>query len=170
MSEATDTTQAGEDFIDASGKVWTLSHIGPLIRAAFSKWCKLRARQGVAEQRAELGEDAYREDLSLLTEEIAAGSYNWGSPLDEAYAGKAIRNILSSSDEGRVRLVQLLLAKTHGEVDGAAAMRLMDADGFEAAFRAAVRAPAAPNASPPSKPGSSTGNQETMAAPIAPTG
>lgn len=114
MSEASDSAQVGE-FVEAQGQAWTLSHITPQIRGKLSGWLKMRARADLASRQAEMSPEAYREERDALTEEIAGGSYNWGSPFDPKAMGSAVRAALRQP-EANLRLLQLLLEPDHGEV------------------------------------------------------
>ncbi len=116
MTETTDLLNAGE-IVEAGGQAWTLSHVSPTIRAKFSAWLKGRARKELADQRREgiLDEGDYRESLTLMNEEMSAGAYNWGSPLNPKGMGSAVRSGLGQTD-GKIRLVQLLLEAHHGAV------------------------------------------------------
>jgi hypothetical protein len=111
-----DLLNAGE-VAEVDGVAWTFSHITPSIRGQFSAWLKGRARQGLAEERREgsLGPEEYREQSAILNAEFAAGAYSWGSPLAPDGMGSAVQTALEEVD-GKVRLVQLLLEKSHGKV------------------------------------------------------
>jgi hypothetical protein len=120
-----DLLNSGE-IVEALGQAWTLSHITPALRGAFSAWLKGRARQELSEQRRQgiLGPDDYREQSAVLNAECASGAYTWGSPLLPAGMGSAVRAALDEMD-GKVRLIQLLLKDTHGDVPAEQVYALM---------------------------------------------
>lgn len=144
MSEVTDTLgQAGPgELVEALGRTWSLAHVGPGIRARFSAWCKLRARQELLEQKPHLAEDAYREALGVLQEEMAAGAYNWGSPLSQRGMGSAIAAALRQ-DDGRIALLQVLLEPAHGLLPWEQVLDLMEAnpEGIALAMAACLSLP-----------------------------
>lgn len=125
MSDVNDSVGPGE-MVEALGQAWTLAHIGPGIRARFSAWCKMRARQAIAELRGTLGDDAYREDLGVFQEQLAAGAYSWGSPLDPDGAGPGVRAMLAGGD-GKIQLLRLLLEPHHGDVPPGKVTELVNA-------------------------------------------
>jgi len=115
MSGITQSGGGPEIVTDAAGKDWSLSHVGPRIRRLYSAWCKARAWAALAGSKEHESEEAHRESRAALIEQVAAGGYDWGSPLDPRRMGAGLRAHLQS-DEGKVKLLQLLLAETHGEV------------------------------------------------------
>jgi hypothetical protein len=123
MSTVTDV--GGSELIEAQGRMWTLSHVGPGIRSAFASWVKLRARQEIIALKADLGPLEYREQLAILGEELGGDSYAWGTPLDPKSLGLAVCKKLQSH-EGQVRLLQLLLAKAHGDVPVSQVVSLLE--------------------------------------------
>lgn len=132
MTDAIDALGAagpGEQLV-AGGKVWSLRHVGPGVRAAFSAWAKLQARQEV---------QGCPELQAALVGELAAGAYRWGTPLNPKAMGSAVARLLGETD-GQVRLVQLLLEPAHGEVAPAQVLEILaaDPDGAAAAVRACL--------------------------------
>lgn len=117
MSDVNDTLgQAGAgELVEALGKTWTLSHVGPGIRARYAARVKAKARRELAVEKPYMGEQAYREASNLLQEQITADAYSWGSPLDPDGPGSAIQAMLSSP-LGQAWLFQELLRPVHGEV------------------------------------------------------
>jgi hypothetical protein len=107
-------------------RAWSLAHVTPGIRAEFSAWAKLRARREIPQ-----GEHS-REDVAVFQERCAAGDYTWGGPLDPRRLGSAVGAVLAT-DEGMVRVLQLLLRKAHGEVSGDEAVRLLREGGHDVA-------------------------------------
>jgi hypothetical protein len=122
---STVTDVGGSELIEAQGRMWTLSHVGPGIRSAFASWVKLRARQEIIALKADLGPLEYREQLAILGEELGGDSYAWGTPLDPKSLGLAVCKKLQSH-EGQVRLLQLLLAKAHGDVPVSQVVSLLE--------------------------------------------
>jgi hypothetical protein len=125
VTETTDLLNAGE-VVEAVNQAWTLSHAGPAIRAKYSAFLKGRARAELAEQQRQgvFSGDGHRESLVLLNEEMTAGAYNWGSPLDPDGMGSAVRASLQQTD-GLVKLLTLLLEKTHGQVSAEQARAIL---------------------------------------------
>lgn len=125
MTETTDLLNGGE-VLESLGQAWTLAHVGPGIRSKFSAWLKARARQGLREEReaGSLDADGYREESDALKARFDAGAYNWGSPLSPQGMGSAVAATLGET-EGKIRLVQLLLERDHGQVTGAKIMEIL---------------------------------------------
>ncbi len=149
MSELTDLK--GCELVEALGKAWTVRHLGPGIRAKFSAWCKLRARQEIIAQREGLGQDDYREQVSILNEARGAGDYNWNTPLGGGESmGPGVRAAFRQQD-GQVRLLALLLEKDHGTIpeDRVLALLADNGEGFGDAIRAAMGLPPNPKAPAP---------------------
>jgi hypothetical protein len=154
MTETGDLLNAGE-VVEACGRAWTFAHIGPGIRARFSRWAKGRARQGLLDERRDgtLDVTSYREEADALKQQIDAGAYNWGSPLSDDDRGVAIRALLTAS-AGFTLLLQLLLEGAHGLVPGAdiAAILTENPDGVREAVALCLDPNrAAPTASRPAQ-------------------
>lgn len=124
MTETTDLLNSGEDVI--LSQVWTLSHIGPDQKGAFSRWAKARARKELDDQLRDgiIDKATYQRDLRALSNRFLAGDYNWGSMLSDDDQGDAIQALLESSD-GACRLTQLLLEPRHGPVPAPQILALM---------------------------------------------
>ncbi len=116
MTETTDLLNAGE-VVESGGKAYTLSHVGPGIRADFSAALMARARQGLRDERkaGTLSASEYREEADALKARFDAGAYAWGSPLDPNDMGAAIQAALNET-WGKLKLAQLLLKAHHGEM------------------------------------------------------
>jgi len=99
----------------ADGQVWKLSHINPGIRKAFAAWVEQEAMRRLHESRSRLGPAEWNGRRTWLTEQIMAGAYDWGFPLDPNGQGSAVTRALSEGD-GPGRLMQLFLEEAHGEV------------------------------------------------------
>lgn len=111
MSDVSAAIAAGEDF-SSLGQTWTLSHVGPAVRAAASRWCKRQAYAELEESRQCLPAEAWRQKAARLDREMASGSYNWGSPYEPDRAGEGLAR-LTQTDEGHLAVVGLLLASAH---------------------------------------------------------
>ena len=115
MTETPDMQPAGSEQIAINGQAYRLTHVGPEIRANFSRWAKQRARAELRKEHAEsiLTRQEYRDRLDRLEERITAGTYNWGSPLSANDMGTGITALLNDT-EGGLELLRLLLEKHHG--------------------------------------------------------
>ena len=100
----------GGEMIQALGKTWTLAPVTFAIQAKFERWCRLRARQALVEDKDGLPADAYQENLSSLNREIAAGRYSWGVSM-----GEVIRDSLNDLP-GLLHLLGLLLQVNHDSI------------------------------------------------------
>jgi hypothetical protein len=134
--------------VQVNGRWWTLSPIGPAIRARFVAWCKARARQEIISQRHIVSEDGYNDAHNCLTEASTAGAYKWNSP-DPRRMGRAIRAILSGED-GQVQLLTLLLAAHHPDTSFDEVMEILqsESEGIQYALASAMGT-LAPNAPRP---------------------
>jgi hypothetical protein len=162
MTGADDLTNAGE-VVEALGRAWTLAHVGPGVRGAFAAWLKGRARREVFAGRRDMGEDVFRESLASLNEQMAAGAYDWGSPLHPDLMGSAVEASLSRI-AGMVRLVQLLLEPRHGPQDEPQVLALLN-DAPEAFAHAvlACRGVRPNRQAPATSPGPANGTTTTPA-------
>jgi len=118
-------TAVGHMF-EVAGKWWTLSPIGPLMRARFAAWCQAIARQAIISQRSVVGTDGYGDAHNALTDAIASGAYSWRSP-DPRRMGRSVKTIMTSED-GQVRLMQLLLEAHHKDVTEEQIRELFDSN------------------------------------------
>jgi len=145
--------------IEALGKTWTLTHVGPGIRARYSAWVKARAQRELTQQKPYLDEVEYRERMASLQEQQTAGAYNWGSPLSPRAMGSAVQTMFDS-EEGRIRLVQELLHPTHGEVEPGKVVEILEAAPEEMALALAACLGLGPNRQTPTE-RTTSGNPET---------
>jgi hypothetical protein len=157
VTETTDLLNAGE-VLEALGQVWTLSHVGPGVRSKFSAWLKMRARKELKDQRSEGILDAadYTDSLDRLEARMTAGAFNWGSPLNPSGMGSAIERSLNEEADGRIRLVQLLLEKAHGQVSPDKVLEILgdQPDASVEAVKLCLQAlPNGPAPDAPAKPG-----------------
>lgn len=129
MTETSDLAGSGE-VIEGLGQAWSLSHLTPGIRGTYSQWLKGRARQGLRDERqaGTLSVTEYDEEASRLKRQLDAGSYNWGSPFHPEAMGDAIAASLGGLD-GKIKLLQLLLASAHGAVPPERVVELLEAAG-----------------------------------------
>jgi hypothetical protein len=126
----------------ALGLTWYLSPISAGVRATYSDYCKLKALSDLRSLKDAMSPDEYREDRALLYARISAGEYTWGTPLNPEGLGEAVQVILNS-DEGKLRLLQILLLDRHGELPGPRLLEIL-ADAPEEvarALRVAMRLP-----------------------------
>jgi hypothetical protein len=142
VNETLGAAGAGE-LVESGDRVWSFAHVGPGIRAKFSAWCKLRARRELLALKPDLGEADYREQLAVLNAEVAAGSYNWGTPLNPKGLGPAVQAILNG-EEGQLHFLTLLLEPRHGRVAPADVVALVtgNPEGVRQAVRACLGLPA----------------------------
>lgn len=150
MTPISDLSAAGEVAV-VQGQAWTFSHLTPRMRGLFSSWLKGRARQGLLEERRQeiLNPSQYREEADALKRQFDAGHYDWGSPLLPDGCGLAVLEAINGH-EGKVRIMQLLLVPTHGEVPAEQVVALLKASPEEAEMVAlAVRTCLDPNREKP---------------------
>lgn len=147
MSERKRKPVPGSEPFEALGEVWHLAPIGPGIRSAFAQSVRLRAKAELRADRAHMELADYQEDHAALEERIAAGAYSWGPPPDQGGAGMGSAIWATySTDEGKMRLTQMLLEAAHGELSLHAVKALVEDNVSEwaSAFRKAQGLPALP--------------------------
>lgn len=161
MSDVNDVLgqAGGGEQVEALGRTWTLSHVGPGIRARYSAWLKARARRELTQQKPYLDEPEYREALASLQEQQTSGAYSWGSPLSPRAIGSAVQTMLES-DEGRVQLVRELLRPAHGDIDPGKVMEILEAAPEDLALALAACLGLGPNRQAPTE-RTTSGSQET---------
>jgi hypothetical protein len=159
------------ELVQSCDKEWQFQHVGKGIRGKYSAWCKLRARQEVIDQRDLLDPMSYKECLASVNEQIAAGAYSWGSPLNPKGMGTGVFATING-DEGRVYLLMLLLERKHGKltVDDIAAIVEGNTEGVRLALDACLEVPSLkpkegddPNAKAPANPGTTNGTSQSTA-------
>lgn len=137
--------------VESLGEVWYLSEITPALRRRYAAPVRARARQALLDDKPAMDEDTYATEWEAFQARIDSGAYEWGPPLELGGTGpgKAILAALGSTD-GQVRLLQLLLEQSHGDVDTKRAIEILEGnpDGIAAAIRAVMGLPAVPTAPP----------------------
>jgi hypothetical protein len=130
----------------ALGQTWTMEPVSPGVRKKMSAWARLRARQDLFSQRAEMPDAIYRECLVSVNEQITAGAYSWGSPLDDRRMGSGLMELLQTH-EAQAELARLLLDRNHPGIEPQAIFAIMvdNAEGFATAMREALELGHAPN-------------------------
>ncbi len=115
----TPKTVGAHEIVQACGGEWRLAHVGPGVRAKFAQWAKFRAVQQVIDQKTFYEEqgrpDLYHVQIAAVNQSIAAGDYNWDTPLNPDAMGPGCWAAFNSV-EGRVQLVKLLLQPAHPKV------------------------------------------------------
>lgn len=116
------------EVIPLDGAAWTLIHVGKRQRDAFVAWVKLRALEEIQEDRqsGRLDGLAYREALAVHQESRAAGNFDWRSPEPRRW-GSAISTALAGRD-GKLKLLQILLADRHGQLPDDRVEALFESD------------------------------------------
>lgn len=168
MTEKEKKPPSGAEPFESLSQTWWLSEVTPGMRKLYASLIRARARQRLYEDKPILSPEEYAEEKESLQGRIDAGEYDWGPPVELGGpgAGKAIRAAFDS-DEGKLRLVQLLLSETHGDIGFQQTAEIIEGnpEGLTAALRAALGIPPlAPT--PASQPGTTT-KSETNAAPPA---
>lgn len=138
-------------FADARGQTWELEEVTARVQIRMSAWSAACQRQALHQEKEFLAPEAYKEAEKSLTEQIAAGSFRWGSPFEKNLMGDGLRAVLDSPD-GKAKLLQFLLEKKHPyvTVEQAAALILENPEAVRDAMQEAI---AGPNYSSPGKPG-----------------
>lgn len=131
MSDVNSVVECYE-IVTAKGQAWKMSHVTPGVRGKFSALYKARARIAARE----IGPSA----TAVLIEQMAAGAYNWGSPLDPDGKGSAISAALEQ-EEGKYLLIGMLLEPEHGELPPLelAALVRQDVEAFGEALSECLR-------------------------------
>lgn len=145
----------------ANGKTFKFSHCNPGIRKAFRSWVEEIAIARLEDARKRLPPDVFARREAFFNEQILAGAYDWGFPLDMDDDRKSMGTAISRAmqeGEGMAKLFRLLTAEHHGELSN---------QEIEAAFKdnsnglvEAMKRALDPNSASPS--------QETGTAPEAP--
>lgn len=104
-------TTATTHTVEALGATWTFAQADKATRSRFAARIKANARKGLAEDKATMDPDAYRDFAGVLQDRIDAGDYTWS----ESGCGAAIQSMLTSTT-GQVWLIQELLRPAHGDV------------------------------------------------------
>jgi hypothetical protein len=111
------------EIVTALGQDWHLGEITLAVKARYCALLRNAARTALAEDaKAGLDPDAYKQGLSILNADCAAGKYAWGNRM-----GEAVRRSLDDF-AGMERLAQLLLEPHHPGVTLDRVQELLDAE------------------------------------------
>ena len=151
------------EVVVAAGKTYKLSHSNPGIRQEFSAWAEEQALRRLEEMRRR-NPAIFKQRREWLNEQIMAGAYEWGFPLDgkTKAMGSAVSRAMGEGD-GPTKLLQLLLREHHGDLPIEELEAAWEANPEE--FQAKMRICIDPNLASPSQPMPETGTQETMTTP-----
>lgn len=133
MSNAIETLGAagpGVEWQDAAGNTWSMAHIGPWLRAAYSSYCRMRARALLEADRAVMLPEQYEDEKRTLRFSITRGDYTWGTPLEKDAMGPGVEAVFQTH-EGQIRYFQLAMKPKHGELSAEKVLEIMAASGSD---------------------------------------
>lgn len=123
----------GGVLLEVAGVQYRLAPATKGIQSQFEAWLKLQARQGIVEQRADLPEDVYADEMRRLTQDVAAGRYAWGGSVMQA----------AMQEPGGAMYLLYLMARHYDKgftLEQATALTLSAPDRVAAAVLEALRA------------------------------
>jgi len=104
----------GSECFESLGKTWYLAPIGPAITDTYSAWCRMRARRATDRDKSLMTADEYIEEKRLTKQQIDAGEYEWGPPVEMHGTGMGPGVFaLFNSEPGRLHLLRLLMEPAH---------------------------------------------------------
>lgn len=117
MSQAKKPPKNAQPF-ESLGETWWLSEVTQELRSAYASMIRSRARQQIIQEKAILSPEEYDESWERFQSRIDSGAYEWGPPVELGGTGPGKAIVAAhTSDEGSLRLIQLLLLNTHGELE-----------------------------------------------------